>query len=162
MSLRKIGEVLGLDRNTVRKYFRRAPEPPLPTPRPLHASQLDPYEDYFLERWSKGERNAAHLYREISARGYAGCAAMVRTYAAHLRSTAANSAAPRSRKERAKAISPRTLRWLLSRKREDLEKEDQARLDQYLNLSPEMQTVYALLQVFLKMVREHKHRDLRS
>jgi hypothetical protein len=41
----------------------------LPTPRPLRASQLDPYEDYLLERWGQGERNAAQLYREISERG---------------------------------------------------------------------------------------------
>jgi transposase len=59
MSLRKIGEELGLARNTVRKYFRQAPEPPLPTPRPLRASQLDPYEDYLLQRWGRGERNVA-------------------------------------------------------------------------------------------------------
>jgi hypothetical protein len=32
----------------------------------------------------------------------------------------------------------------LSRKRDDLEKDEQARLDQLLNLSPEVQTVYAL------------------
>jgi hypothetical protein len=46
MSLRKIGEELGLARNTVRTYVRQAPQPPLPTPRPLRASRLDPYEDY--------------------------------------------------------------------------------------------------------------------
>ncbi len=70
MSLRKIGEELGVARNTVRKYFRQPPEPPLPTPRPLCASQLDPYEDYLLQRWSQGERNATQLYREITERGY--------------------------------------------------------------------------------------------
>jgi len=53
ISLRKIGEELGLARNTVRKYFRQPPEPPLPTPLPLRASQLDPYEDYLLQRWRK-------------------------------------------------------------------------------------------------------------
>ena len=132
MSLRKIGEELSLVRNTVRKYFRQAPEPPLPTPRPLRASQLDPYEDYLLEHWSQGER------------------------------TTADGSAPRSRKQRAKAISPRALRWLLARKRDDLEKDEQARLDQLLNLSPEVQTVYALLQAFLKLVRERKHQELRS
>jgi len=162
MSLRKIGEELGLARNTVRKYYRQASEPPLPTPRPLRGSRLDPYEDYLLERWSQGERNAAHLYREISERGYLGCATMVRTYIAYLRSTTANGSPPRSRKERAKAISPRALRWLLTRKREDLEKKEQARLDQLLGLSPEVKAVYALLQAFVKMVRERKHQDLRS
>jgi len=116
MSLRKIA------RSTVRRYVRRTPEPPLPTPRALRKSALDPYEDYLLERWSQGERNAARLYREISERGYPGCATMMRTYVAHLRSTTGNGSAPRSRKERAKAISPRALRWLLTRKREDLEK----------------------------------------
>ncbi len=55
MSLRRIGEELGLARNTVRKYCRQAPDPPLP----LRASRLDPYEDYLLARWSQGERNAA-------------------------------------------------------------------------------------------------------
>src|SRR5436305_3125064 len=66
MSLRKIGEELGLARNTLRKYFRQPPEPPLPPPRPLRASQLDRYEDYLLDRWSQGERNAAQLHRERS------------------------------------------------------------------------------------------------
>ncbi len=161
MSLRKIGEELGLARNTVRKYVRSTPEPPLPTPRPLRASQLDPYEDYLLERWSQGERTAAQLYREIRARGYPGCATMVRAYVAHLRSTTADGSAPRSRKERAQAISPRALRWLLAHKRDDLEKEEQASLDQLLNLSPEVQTVYVLLQAFLKLVRQRKHTELR-
>jgi len=162
MSLRKIGEELGLARNTVRKYFRQPPDPPLPTPRPLRASQLDPYEDYLLDRWSQGERNAAQLYREISERGFPGSASIVRAYVGYLRSTTADGSPPRSRKERAKAVSPRALRWLLARKRDDLEKDEQARLDQLLNLSPEVQTVYALLQAFLKLVRERKHQELRS
>jgi transposase len=161
MSLRKIGEELGLARNTVRKYFRQAPEPPLPTPRPLRASQLDPYEDYLLERWSQGERNAAQLYREICQRGYRGAATMVRAYIGHLRTTTADGSAPRSRKERAKALSPRALRWLLTHKREDLEQEEQTRLAQLLNLSPEVQAIYDLLQAFLSMVRERKHQKLR-
>src|SRR5258708_5281947 len=111
MSLRKIGEELGLARNTVRKYFRQPPDPPLPTPRPLRASQLDRYEDYLLARWSQGERNAAQLHREISERGYQGSASMVRAYVGHLRTTTADDSPPPSRKERPQAISPRALRW---------------------------------------------------
>jgi len=162
MSLRKIGEELGLARNTVRKYFRQPPDPPLPTPRPLRASQLDRYEDYLLDRWSQGERNAARLHREIRERGYQGSASMVRAYVGHLRTTTADGSPPRSRKERAQSISPRALRWLLARQRDDLDQKEQARLEQLLNLSPEVQTVYALLHAFLKLVRERKHQDLRS
>ena len=86
----------------------------------------------------------------------------MRAYVAHLRTTTANGSPPRSRKERAKAVSPRALRWLLARKRDDLDQDEQARLDQLLNLSPEVQTVYAFLQAFLKLVRERKHQELRS
>ncbi len=50
----------------------------------------------------------------------------------------------------------------LSRKREDLEVVEQVRLEQVLNLSPEVQTVYTLLQAFLRIVRERKHQELRS
>ncbi|SRR6266699_1591622 len=64
MSLRAIADHLSLARNTVRKYFRQPPEPPLPTPRPLRASQMDPFEDSILKRWSQGCRNAA-LMRDI-------------------------------------------------------------------------------------------------
>ncbi len=162
MSLRKIGEELGLARNTVRTYVRQAPEPPLPTPRPLRASRLDPYEDYLLARWSQGERNAALLYREISERGYPGSATMVRAYLAHLRMTTADGSLPRSRKEHAAAVSPRALRWLLTRERKDLDQEEQTRLDQLLNFAPEVQAVHSLLQAFLSMVRERKHQELRS
>jgi transposase len=161
MSLRKIGEELGLARNTVRKYFRQAPEPPRPTPRPFRESRLDPYEDYLLQRWSQGERNAAQLHREIRERGYPGSASLVRAYIAHLRTTTADGSPPRSRKERAQALSPRALRWLLSHKREELDQQEQARLDQLLNLSPQKETIYTLLQAFLKMVHERKHQDLR-
>src|SRR5260221_545151 len=162
LETRKIGEELGLARNTVRKYFRQPPDPPLPTPRPLRASQLDRYEDYLLARWSQGERNAAQLHREISERGYQGSVSMVRAYVGHLRTTTADGSPPRSRKERAQANSPRALRWLLARKREDLDQKEQARLEQLLNLSPEVQTIYALLHAFLEMVRSRKYQELRS
>ena len=90
------------------------------------------------------EQNAAQLHREIHERGYPGSASLVRAYVGHLRTTTADGSPPRSRKERAKAVSPRALRWLLSRKPEKLEEVEQARLEQLLNLSPDVQTVYTL------------------
>src|SRR6266581_9702680 len=70
VSLIKIAAQLGLARNTVRTYVRQPPDPPAPKPRPLRASQLDPYEAHLLKRWREGCRNAALLHREITQRGY--------------------------------------------------------------------------------------------
>lgn len=72
MSLRQIGEEMGLARNTVRTYFREPPEPPKPTPRALRPSLLDPYEDSLLERMSQGCKNATQLFREIQEKGFTG------------------------------------------------------------------------------------------
>jgi len=161
MSLRAIADHLDLARNTVRKYVRQPPDPPLPTPRPLRASQLDRYEDYILTRWGQGSRNAAQIYREIKEQGYQGAETMVRAYVAHLRTSTADGSAPRSRKQRAQTCSPRALRWLLTRKREDLGQQEQAQLDQLLNLSADVRTVHVLLQTFQEMVRERKQEQLR-
>jgi transcriptional regulator with XRE-family HTH domain len=109
MSLRAIADQLGLARNTVRKYFRQPPEPPIPTPRPLRASQLDQYEDYMLKRWRQGCRNAAQIHREIRELGYQGGNTNVRAYIAHLRKSTADGSPPRSYKQRAAAVSPRAL-----------------------------------------------------
>jgi transposase len=162
MGILKIAIELGLARNTVRKYLRHAPDPPLPTPRPLRESQLAQYEDYILKRWKEGERNAAQLFREISALGYLGANTTVRTYLRHLRTSTLDGSTPRTRKERSKATSPRALRWLLTKPREDLDQEEQARLDQLLKLSPDVTCVHALLHTFLEMVRERKPEQLRS
>ena len=65
------------------------------------------------------------------------------------------------RAERTQALSPRSLRWLLTRERKDLDQEEQAQLDQLLTVSEEVQTVQDLLHAFLSMVRERKHQQLR-
>ena len=162
MSLRRIGEELGLARNTVRKYFRQPPNPPLPTPRALRASILDPYEDYLLERMGQGCHNAAQLFREIQEKGFLGSQSTVKAYVAYLRSSTKEGKAPRTRRQRAEAISPRELRWLLARKPEKLDQEDQTRLDQLLLISTDVQNLYACLQSFLEMVRERTGNQLRS
>jgi transposase len=141
----KIAIQLGLARNTVRKYLRQEPEPPLPTPRPLRESQLMHYEEYMLKRWKEGERNAAQVFREISALGYLGANTTVRAYMRHLRSTTLDGSAPHARSTRAKASSPRALRWLLTKPREELDQEELIQLDQLLKLSPDVSCIHALL-----------------
>lgn len=161
MSLRKIGEELGLARNTVRKYFREPPELPRPTPRAFRVSLLDPYDDYLLERLSQGCRNAAQLYREIREKGFSGSLSITKASVRYSQASTTEGKAPRTRTQRAEAISPREWRWLLTHKREKLDQEDQRRLDQLLTVSTEVQTVHVLVQSFLDMVRERTGEHLR-
>lgn len=162
MSLRRIGEELGLARGTVRKYFREPPEPPKPTPRALRASLLDPFDEYILERLSQGCRNAAQIFREIQEKGFKGGISITKAYVKFLLSSTKEGKAPQTRRQRAEAISPRQLRWLLTLKREKLDLKEQERLDQLLTVSPEVQAVYTLVQGFLELVRERKGHLLRS
>ncbi len=162
MSLRHIAEELDLARGTVRKYVRQPPEMPQPKPRPLRTSLLDPYEEYLLERWSQGCHNGAQLFREIQEKGFLGKISIVKAYMTHLCTSTKEGQAPRARTKRAEALSPRDLRWLLVRRREKLDQEDQARLDQLLAVSVEVQAVHTLVQSFLKMMRERKGKQLRS
>ena len=154
VSLIKIAAQLGVARNTVRAYARQPPDPPAPKPRPLRASQLDPYEAYLLKRWREGCRNAALLHREISEMGYPGAQTMVRAYLAYLRKHPEQANHDHPRKERAASNSPRALRWLLARSPEDLTQEEQAKRTRLLTVSEEIQRVHALLQAFQEMVRQ--------
>ena len=53
--------------------------------------------------------------------GFSGGRSNVKAYVAHLRTSTAEGATPVKRSERAQALSPRSLRWLLTRGRKDLE-----------------------------------------
>ena len=114
-----------------------------------------------LARVAQGCLNAAQIHREITAMGFSGGRSNVKAYVAHLRTSTAAGVPAAKRSERAQALSPRSLRWLLTRERKDLDQEEQAQLDQLLTASQEVRTVHALLHMFLLLVRERKHQRLR-
>jgi hypothetical protein len=43
-------------------------------------SKLDPFKPHLQQRWEQGCTNAAELYREVTALGFAGSYALVRGY----------------------------------------------------------------------------------
>ena len=52
--------------------------------------------------------------------------------------------------------SPRELRWLLSKREEELTSEEKSDLTRLLEVSQEVKQVYQLLQSFLHMLRERQ------
>src|SRR5579859_958720 len=84
MSIREIGERLGVSRNTVRKYLR-AQEVPRAKPRPQRGSKLAPHYPYLQERLRAGVDNCVVLLRELRQRGYQGSATILKDYVQPLR-----------------------------------------------------------------------------
>lgn len=84
VSIRGIGERLGLSRNTVRKYLR-AQEVPRAKPRPPRGSKLAPHYAFVQERLGAGVDNCEVLLRELRQRGYQGGATILKDYVQPLR-----------------------------------------------------------------------------
>ncbi len=161
VSLRQIARQLGLARNTVFNYVKQPSEPPPLPPRPRRTSQIDPYEAYLLMRWNAGCRNASLLFREIREQGYPGCKTMVRAYLGQWRKQEPKPGQAQPRKPRPVLVSPRGMRWLLARQPEDLDQDEQERLERLLQASAAVQGVYQLVQTFLALVRQRQHEHLR-
>ena len=72
LSIKAIGELLGWDRKTVRKYLIAPESVPSYGPREGGPSKLDPFQDYLSDRLKAGVWNAQVLLRELKHRGYQG------------------------------------------------------------------------------------------
>jgi transposase len=163
--IRAIAKLLGLARNTVRRYLKME-EGWHTAPRPKRRSLIDPYRDYLLSRWMQGEHNGNQLTREIHAQGYHGCATLAREVITTLRKTYPEvTAFPRTRPTSmpsppptplASKVSPRQIRWLLAKRQEDLDEQEQEKLSRLLETSEEIRLVHQLLQRFLTMLRERQ------
>ena len=82
-SIRRIAALLGAERKTVRHWLRLGGAPSWKKPR--RGSALDPYVPLLKRRWAEGCRNAAQLWREVAAAGYAGRPGTVRAWATRRR-----------------------------------------------------------------------------
>lgn len=158
-SIHAIAEQLEVARNTVRRYLRMEGTVQI-APRPRSKSLLDSHYDSLTERWKQGETNARRLFEELQTRGYRGCETTVRNFVARLRKDLSGMAyPPRKTQEgriRIPASSPREIRWLLTRREEELEPEELSDRARLLERSQEAKLLYQLVQDFLQMVRSHQ------
>jgi len=100
VSIRRIATLLGAERKTVRGWLRRGGAPSWRKPK--RGSALDPHVSLLERRWAEGCYNAARLWREIAAAGYAGRPGMVRAWATRRRGERSASEA----RQAASAVPP--------------------------------------------------------
>jgi Transposase len=114
---------------------------------------------------SRDVRMGNDTSREIREQGYDGCDTLLRAFVTQLRKNLPVKMA--SRRQASSPIrtipkTPREIRWLLAKHREDLDPEERAALDRLLQSSEEVNALRSLLHKFLNMIRQRKHEQLRS
>ncbi len=86
-SIRQIAKMLGVSRNTVRRYLKE-PAVPRYSPRAPRPTKLDPFHDYLRERVKQAHPlwlPSTVLMREIREQGYPGGASQLRAWLARLK-----------------------------------------------------------------------------
>jgi hypothetical protein len=117
-----IGQTLGLNPKTVRRFVRADSPDELLTVRSPQASVLDDYTGHLQQRWAAGVTDAVALTAEITALGYRGSAKTVRRYLQPLRS--------------GQPATARDATGWLTRHPDSLTDEERAARDAVLNRSP--------------------------
>ncbi|MEP6761730.1 MAG: ISL3 family transposase [Sporichthyaceae bacterium] len=157
-----IADQVGLHRDTVRTYIQ-APSFPERQPRTVQPSVLDPFKPYILERWNAGCHTGMVIVRELESRGYQGRPTTVLTYMTQLRKAA--GVPPKRRVGMTVAAitdptqrvpSSRDLIWLVLRRPETLDAEEQAQLGRLTTSHPDVTMGIALAQEFTTIVRERQ------
>lgn len=83
VSISRIAALLGAERKTVRGWLRRGGAPSWRKPK--RGSALDPFVPQLERRWGEGCHNAARLWREAAAAGFAGRPGTIRAWATQRR-----------------------------------------------------------------------------
>lgn len=84
LNISQISRETGYHRNTVRKYLT-AQTMPVPAPRKVRPSKLDPFKEYIQQRIRAYPLSAARIYREIQERGFDGKYTIVKDYIRKIR-----------------------------------------------------------------------------
>jgi transposase len=122
-----------------------------------HHSRYDAYAAYVQQRWNEGCHNIQQLWREIKAQGYPHSACALRKQLGARPGKKKGNLSPASPLDRFEA---KTAVWLFIRN--DLDEKEQAELQALREISETVETIYQLVQEFLRMVRRRSGKQLEN
>jgi transposase len=152
--------LLGLDRDTVRRYIKAPAFPEIV--RTKRTSLLDPYKEYLQERWATGQCTTSSLLSELKERGYQGGATLVYDYLRPLREQPEWWEAYQQQKARhaqGKRLSPLSAReaaWLFIGNPRKLKLRQVRELEPLRLEDEELGHTYQLVQDFRTMVTQRQ------
>jgi transposase len=169
LSQRAIARQLGFSIHVVRNFVQADQFPERATRRPV-VSKLDPFLPYLRQQLTASHDNALQLWRDLcDQQGYTGSRALVSRWVAHHRHLcpppAVDAPTPKRRGKpplassesaayRPRILSARQAAWLLFRSAEELDEDQEQYRLRLCQHSPTLQTVYALAQEFIHMLRQ--------
>jgi transposase len=155
-----IAALLGLHRDTVRRYLNAGGFPEMR--RPGKRSRLDAYKDSLQQRWREGERNVKHLLTELREQGYRQGETIVYDYLRTLREQPAWREHAQARKKLAAhagsqgVLSAREAAWLFVCNPRKLRLSQAVRIDHLRKVDEGLELVYQLTQDFRVMVTQRQ------
>ncbi len=152
---------LGIGRTTTYGHLKSEVFPERKGRSDAGRSSMDPWADWIIERWNKGQRNGRQMLRDLRAKGFTGNYATVLRYLNRLRD--AHKGAPPYR-PRARpgpplvaapkqVLTPRTAAWTVLRLPDRRGSEDQALLARVREAAPTLAAVVGLAEEFAALVR---------
>ncbi len=158
--VRVIAKTVGVCIGTIRRWARAEGFPERGTAQ--RHSILNEFMPYLKKRWAAGCHNALQLWRELHVQGFSSSREIVRYHVSrwraqlppHLRYTRGleTNNEPRTMTP----PSSRQAMWMLLKKDEQLEDEEQEFVANLCHLCPELEQARELAQAFSRMVRQRQ------
>jgi transposase len=155
-----IAALMGLHRDTVRRYLNAGSFPEIT--RPGKRSHLDPYKNYLQQRWAEGEHQVKRLLAELRERGYRQGETIVYDYLRTLRKPPKGMDASEVQKKTVvhsvaqTSLSAREAAWLFVCNPHKLRISQAVRLDHLRVTNEDLGLAYQLAQDFRVMVTKRQ------
>ncbi len=159
MKSKEIASRVGMGRRTVQSWLAHDSYPETHYHTRRHRSRFDAYEAYVRQRWDEGVHNIQQIWRELKAQGYPHSDRALR---AHLEALRGKKQANLPAASLLDHFSAKTTVWLFMRPLDELKATEREELLTVLQTSSMAQTMYQLVQEFLRIVHSLQGEQLHS
>ena len=160
----EIARHLGIGRTTTFRHLKSEAFPERKGRSDAGRSSMDPWRDWIIERWNRGQRNGRQALRDLRAKGFTGNYATVLRYLNRLRDAQQGAVSHRSRARPAtplvaapkQVMTPRTAAWTVLRPPDRRDDDEAGLLARLRAAAPILAEAVKLAEEFAALVRGRK------
>ena len=160
----RIAHHLSIGRTTTFRHLKSEAFPERKGRSDAGRSSMDPWRDWIIERWNRGQRNGRQTLRDLRAKGFTGNYATVLRYLNRLRDAQQGAVSHRSRARPAtplvaapkQVMTPRTAAWTVLRPPDRRDDDEAGLLARLRAAAPILAEAVKLAEEFAALVRGRK------